>query len=129
MMILHILEANIPPPSRYPDFYPALFAIYSAGNFLLAYLYSIRCLWMSSYINTSQRMTSSIKPKQIKQQQAKQPTPTTTDKLKEQKLQDSEIKANVNLKKRGNSKRNTLEETELTASQSQNTKKKKSKEA
>lgn len=41
MLALHVAEACIAPPQRYPDLYPALFALCGCGSFLLAYLLGI----------------------------------------------------------------------------------------
>ena len=48
MILLHLAEVIIKPPSRYPDLFPALFAIYGAINFLFAYLYGLYWLWSSN---------------------------------------------------------------------------------
>jgi hypothetical protein len=45
MIALHVAEANLPPPGRYPDLYPALFAIFGAGNFLFCYIVGIGKLY------------------------------------------------------------------------------------
>lgn len=45
MLVLHALEAFVPPPGRYPDLYPALFSIYSFGHFLLAWVYGTVWQW------------------------------------------------------------------------------------
>jgi hypothetical protein len=45
MIVLHLLEIFSPPPARLPDLYPALFAVYGAVNFLVAYLYGVVWLW------------------------------------------------------------------------------------
>lgn len=45
MVVLHALELFYVPPARYPDLYPALFAIYCAGNFLVCYLYMVYWLY------------------------------------------------------------------------------------
>ena len=39
--LLHYLYAFVPPTVRYPDLYPALFAIFGAGNLFLSYVYFI----------------------------------------------------------------------------------------
>lgn len=38
MVVLHLLEALVPPPPRYPDIYPALFSIFGACNLCTIYL-------------------------------------------------------------------------------------------
>jgi len=45
MIVLHMAEATIPAPARYPDLYPALFAIYGAANFLFCYIVGLCKLW------------------------------------------------------------------------------------
>jgi len=45
MIVLHIAEATVPPPARYPDLYPALFAIFGAGNFFFCYFIGLCKLW------------------------------------------------------------------------------------
>lgn len=38
MIALHVAEGNLRPPEKYPDLYPALFAIFGAANFLFCYV-------------------------------------------------------------------------------------------
>lgn len=61
MIVLHVAEAYVPPPVRYPDLYPALFAMFSAANFSLAYLYC-----------TSQLLQPLLGSTQVKHQQQAQ---------------------------------------------------------
>lgn len=46
MLVLHTGFAFIEPPQRYPDLFPALFAIYGFVNLGLAYIYFAVSLWM-----------------------------------------------------------------------------------
>jgi alpha-1,3-glucosyltransferase len=48
MFVLHLLELSWQPPARYPDLYPALFAIFSAFNFFVLYVYHCLWLWMTN---------------------------------------------------------------------------------
>lgn len=41
MVILHCLYGTVTPPTKLPDLFPALFAIYGALNLLVAYLYCV----------------------------------------------------------------------------------------
>jgi hypothetical protein len=45
MIVLHLLEAFIHPPARYPDLYPALFALYSLVNLLFMYAMGLHYLF------------------------------------------------------------------------------------
>eukprot|EP01034_Spumella_vulgaris_P022763 gene22763-28924_t len=45
MITLHILEFYIPAPVRYPDLYPALFAMFGALNLLLTYVGCLYWQW------------------------------------------------------------------------------------
>jgi alpha-1,3-glucosyltransferase len=47
MFTLLMLEKFTTPPSRYPDLFPALNAIFSAGNFFIIYAYFSYLLWIS----------------------------------------------------------------------------------
>eukprot|EP00112_Aurelia_sp_Birch-Aquarium-sp1_P027001 Seg996.3 transcript_id=Seg996.3/GoldUCD/mRNA.D3Y31 product="Dolichyl pyrophosphate Man9GlcNAc2 alpha-1 3-glucosyltransferase" protein_id=Seg996.3/GoldUCD/D3Y31 len=38
-VIIHLLAIAVKPPERLPDLFPVLFAVYSCGHFLLAFLY------------------------------------------------------------------------------------------
>lgn len=58
MVALHIAEAWVSPPARYPDLYPALFALFGAGNFLLAYLQGICWQFSVSQAATSQTLAA-----------------------------------------------------------------------
>ncbi len=48
MIVLHGLEMLVPPPPRYPDLYPVLFALSSTCMFCAAYLFVSIKLWYSS---------------------------------------------------------------------------------
>ena len=41
MVVLHIAAAIVVPPARYPDIFPALFAIFGFANLAVAYVYVI----------------------------------------------------------------------------------------
>lgn len=56
MIILHALEALLPPPARYPDLYPALFAIFGTAHFLLFYLLGLT--WQHSLASVSTKSKS-----------------------------------------------------------------------
>ena len=45
MFVLHCLEALITPPPRYPDLYPALFALYGTCNLLVVYILGVTWQW------------------------------------------------------------------------------------
>lgn len=47
MIVLHFAEILITPPQRYPDLFPALFALYGSLTFLFAYIYAVYSLWTS----------------------------------------------------------------------------------
>lgn len=47
MVILHVGEAYIPPPVRYPDLYPALFSIFGAVNFVIVYFIGVCLQWLA----------------------------------------------------------------------------------
>lgn len=51
MLVLHLLEAYVQPPARYPDLYPALIALYSLGNLLILYGMGIYYLYAIKDIN------------------------------------------------------------------------------
>mmetsp|Transcript_2204 Transcript_2204/g.3527 ORF Transcript_2204/g.3527 Transcript_2204/m.3527 type:complete len:129 (+) Transcript_2204:2-388(+) len=38
MVLLHVLEKSVPPPSRYPDLHPSLISLYSFLNIFVFYL-------------------------------------------------------------------------------------------
>jgi hypothetical protein len=59
MVVLHVLEGMVVPPSRYPDIFPALFAIYGAMNFSAAYVYGVAWLWNSSSSSAEESSSSS----------------------------------------------------------------------
>ena len=46
MLVLHALEATVPPPARYPDLYPALFSLFGAANLLAVYIWGV--VWQLS---------------------------------------------------------------------------------
>ena len=41
IVVLHICEVYIRPPTRYPDLYPALYSLYGVCNLLVVYLVTI----------------------------------------------------------------------------------------
>jgi hypothetical protein len=51
MIVLHGAEVLVPPPARYPDIYPALFAIFGAGHFCL--VYTMGLWWQASLSDKS----------------------------------------------------------------------------
>jgi hypothetical protein len=65
MVVLHVMELTYLPPARYPDLYPALFAIYCAGNFVICYLYLV--YWLYALIGNDQHHASSATKKQKSQ--------------------------------------------------------------
>lgn len=69
MIVLHFAEILIKPPQRYPDLFPALFALYGSINFLFAYLYAIYSLWTSEEEEDKEEDTN--KTKQIHQKDKK----------------------------------------------------------
>lgn len=40
MLVLHVLEATVPPPPRYPHIHALLFSVFSAANLGVLLLYS-----------------------------------------------------------------------------------------
>lgn len=48
MVLLHGLHSMVTPPTRLPDLFPALFAIYGALNLLVAYIYCVIWQYFSS---------------------------------------------------------------------------------
>lgn len=51
-LLLHVGEVFIPPPPRYPDLYPALFAIFGCCNLLWHYFYFIGWLIVLDHSNS-----------------------------------------------------------------------------
>ena len=45
MLLLHFLEASLPPPARYPDLHAVAFAAYSCAHFCLAYVVAVGTQW------------------------------------------------------------------------------------
>jgi alpha-1,3-glucosyltransferase len=43
--VLHVLEAAVPPPPRYPDLYPALFSLFGAMNLTVVYVAGVAIQW------------------------------------------------------------------------------------
>ena len=48
MALLHLLEAIVAPPPRYPDLYAVAFAAYSCVHFAAAYMGLILWQWQAS---------------------------------------------------------------------------------
>ena len=46
MAALHVLEAAVPPPPRYPDLYPALFSLFGAVNLTAVYIVGVFKQWL-----------------------------------------------------------------------------------
>jgi alpha-1,3-glucosyltransferase len=45
MLVLHLLEASLAPPARYPDLHSVAFAAYSCAHFVAAYLGALLWQW------------------------------------------------------------------------------------
>jgi hypothetical protein len=45
MIILHIMEAFVRPPEKYPDLYPALFSLFGAVNLIVIYCIGVYWQW------------------------------------------------------------------------------------
>lgn len=45
MVVIHVLELTVPPPSRYPHLYPLLFSVFSAGNLGVLLVYMNMTQW------------------------------------------------------------------------------------
>jgi alpha-1,3-glucosyltransferase len=52
MVALHALHLTVAPPARYPDIYPLLFAVFSFGHFMLAYVYCVAWQWSSREVES-----------------------------------------------------------------------------
>ena len=57
IVVLHICEVYIQPPTRYPDLYPALYSLYGVCNLLVVYLVTI---FMLDYILSNDNNDNSI---------------------------------------------------------------------
>ena len=57
MLVLHCMECLILPPKRYPDLYPALFSLYSAGNLVVMYLIGNYYLFCESKSSKKEKST------------------------------------------------------------------------
>eukprot|EP01038_Epipyxis_sp_PR26KG_P014207 gene14207-19061_t len=51
MLFLHVLELVYPPPSRYPDLFPALFSLYGVANLVAIFIITLIWQWNLSIIN------------------------------------------------------------------------------
>jgi hypothetical protein len=75
MILLHIGDIFITPPSHLPDLFPALFAVYGANNFVVAYFYGVCWLWSlndNEVREVQQAVTQNlVETKQIKPQEKK----------------------------------------------------------
>ncbi|KAF0700144.1 Aste57867_9332 [Aphanomyces stellatus] len=58
IVVLHVLQATVPPPVKYPHVHEYLFALYACGHFLFALVYATYWQWTASVDDEDQATKS-----------------------------------------------------------------------